>query len=85
MNSIKTAASEIEVHLQDAGLDDDEIESLESCHRLAAAEADGQGDDDARERHAHQAYRHQLNAIQYAEIAVMQSEPLDDEFSGLVG
>lgn len=49
-------------------------------HHLAAATADDDGDDEAAARHAHLAYRQQLNGVQYAEIAVMDSESLDDEF-----
>ncbi len=41
---------------------------------LAAAAADDEGDDEAVELHAFKAYRHQLNAVQCAEIAVMESE-----------
>jgi hypothetical protein len=47
---------------------------------MAAAEADDEGHDEAAARHAHMAYRHQLNAIQYAEIAAMESDNLEDEF-----
>lgn len=51
-------------------------------HHLAAATADDEGDDEANARHAHQAYRHQLNGTQYAEIAIMDNEALEleDEF-----
>ncbi len=49
-------------------------------HHLAAADADDEGHDEAVARHAHLAYRHQLNGVQYAEIAAMESESLDDEF-----
>jgi len=51
-------------------------------HHLAAAEADDEGDDEANARHAYMAYRHQLNAVQYAEIAVMDNESLEDELDG---
>ena len=47
-------------------------------HHLAAATAEEEGDDEATVRHAHLAYRHQLNGVQYAEIAVMDSESLED-------
>jgi hypothetical protein len=47
-------------------------------HHLAAAEADDAGNDEANARHAYLAYRHQLNAVQYAEIAVMDNESLED-------
>jgi hypothetical protein len=49
-------------------------------HHLAAATADDEGDSEANARHAHLAYRHQLNAVQYAEIAVMDNESLEDEY-----
>lgn len=48
-------------------------------HHLLAAEADDDGDEPALELHAYRAYRHQLNAIQYAEIAVMEGEPMSGE------
>lgn len=47
-------------------------------HHLAAAQADDEGNDEAAVRHAHLAYRHQLHAIQYAEVAAMESQHLDD-------
>lgn len=47
-------------------------------HHLAAGAADDEGLDDAAAHHAFLAYRHQLNGVQYAEIAVMDSETLDD-------
>ena len=72
-------------------LDDDSAESIGECHRmaahhfaaaakhhLAAGAADDEGLDDAAAHHAFLAYRHQLNGVQYAEIAVMNSETLDD-------
>jgi hypothetical protein len=49
-------------------------------HHLAAAAADDEGDDEANARHAFLAYRHQLNGVQCAEIAMMESDTLDDEF-----
>ena len=71
---------------------DDEFESIGDHHRmaahhfaaaakhhLAAAAADDDGNAQAISHHAHLAYRHQLNAVQYAEIAVMDNESLDDE------
>jgi hypothetical protein len=48
-------------------------------HHLSAATADDAGDTEANARHAYLAYRHQLNAVQYAEIAVMDNESLEDE------
>ena len=47
-------------------------------HHLAAAEADDDGDEDLLDLHALKAYRHQLNGVQYAEIAVMESEDAGD-------
>ena len=52
--------------------------SAAARHHLAAAVADDEGDDEANARHAHLAFRHQLNAVQYAEIAVMDNESLED-------
>lgn len=49
-------------------------------HHLAAATADDEGDDQANARHAFLAYRHQLNGVQCAEIAMMESDSLDDPF-----
>lgn len=49
-------------------------------HHLAAADADDEGNDEANARHALLAYRHQLNGVQCAEIAAMESDTLDDEF-----
>lgn len=49
-------------------------------HHLAAATADDEGDDEANARHAFLAYRHQLNGVQCAEIAMMESDSLDDAF-----
>lgn len=48
-------------------------------HHLAAAAADDDGDSDSTASHAFQAYRHQLNGVQYAEIAVMDNDNLEDE------
>ena len=53
-------------------------------HHLAAAAADDSGDDEINARHAHLAYRHQLNRVQYAEIAVMDNEAPKDELDGEV-
>jgi hypothetical protein len=49
-------------------------------HHLAAATADDDGDAETQARHAFLAYRHQLNGVQCAEIAMMESDTLDDEF-----
>jgi len=48
-------------------------------HHLSAAAAEDEGDHEATARHAYMAYRHQLNAVQYAEIATMDNESLEDE------
>ena len=45
-----------------------------------AAAADDEGDEEANARHAFLAYRHQLNGVQCAEIAMMESDSLDDPF-----
>jgi hypothetical protein len=73
-------------------LDDEEFETVAEYHRMAAhhftaaakhhllaAAADDEGDTEANARHAYSAYRHQLNGVQYAEIAVMDNEGHDDE------
>ncbi len=57
------------------------FEAAAKHHRLAATADDG-GDNEGTANHAFQAFRHQLNAVQYAEIAVMDNENLDDEFMG---
>ena len=49
-------------------------------HHQAAADADADGDDAGYARHALLAYRHQLNGVQCAEIAMMESDSLEDEF-----
>jgi hypothetical protein len=54
------------------------FEAAAKHHRLAAI-ADDEGDNDGTAKHAFQAFRHQLNAVQYAEIAVMDNDNLDDE------
>lgn len=53
--------------------------SAAAKHHLAAGTADDAGDDKSTAHHAFQAFRHQLNAVQYAEIAVMDNDSLDDE------
>lgn len=47
-------------------------------HHLAAADAEDEGDTEAADRQAFLAYRQRLNGVQYAEIAVMDSEHLED-------
>jgi hypothetical protein len=69
-----------------------EIETIAEYHRMAAmhfsaaakqhqlaAKADDEGDTESTARHAFQAFRHQLNGVQYAEIAVMDNDSLNDE------
>ncbi len=70
---------------------DDEFESVGDHHRAAAqhfsaaarhhllaAAADDEGDAESADRHSYLAYRHRLNGVQYAEIAVMDSESIED-------
>ncbi len=72
--------------------DDDNMETLADYHRMAslhyaqaakhhtlAADADDHGHDESRNSHAFLAYRHQLVANQYAEIAVIESDDLGEE------
>jgi hypothetical protein len=54
--------------------------TLAAKHHLAAAQADDEGDEQVNSRHALLAYRHQLNGVQCAEIANMESDSLEDEF-----
>jgi hypothetical protein len=71
---------------------DDEVDTAGELHRLAAhhfaaaakyhllaATADDEGDNEANARYAHLAYRHQLNGTQYAEIAVMDNDSLEED------
>jgi hypothetical protein len=90
---------EIQIHSADhltADAFDDELETVGDYHRkaahyftqaarhhLAAAAADDDGDETALELHAFKAYRHQLNAVQCAEIAVMESEDEGMEMQGV--
>ncbi len=73
---------------------DDEYETLGDHHRMAAqhfsaaakhhqlaATADDDGDGQSHARHAYLAYRHQLNAVQYAEIAALNSETMEEELT----
>lgn len=70
---------------------DDEFESVGDHHRaaarhfaaaarhhLAAATAEDEGDSATADRHTYLAYRQRLNGVQYAEIAVMDSESVDE-------
>lgn len=71
---------------------EEELETAAEYHRMAAmhfsaaakhhqlaATADDEGDAESTAHHAFQAFRHQLNGVQYAEIAVMDNDNLDDE------
>lgn len=91
MTSKQTPSSQADTPSMEEHLDE-EFESIGDHHRmaahhfsaaakhhLAAAAADDEGLDDAAAHHAFLAYRHQLNGVQYAEIAVMDSETLDDD------
>jgi hypothetical protein len=49
-----------------------------SKHHELAASAFDSGDHTACDMHAFMAYRHQLNAVQYAEIAVMDIQGMDE-------
>lgn len=53
--------------------------SAAAKHHLAAATADDEGDNNSTARHAFQTFRHQLDAVQYAEIAVMDNDSLEDD------
>jgi hypothetical protein len=70
---------------------EDDFETIADYHRkaamhfaaaaklhLLAAGADDEGDEPAMAMHAYHAYRHQLNAVQYAEIAVMESDASEE-------
>lgn len=95
MSNTSTTSTQIEsgAELIDAQFDE-EFESAAEYHRMAAlhfeaaakhhrlaATADDEGDNESTAKHAFQAFRHQLNAVQYAEIAVMDNDSLDDEFN----
>lgn len=69
----------------------DEFDSPSENHRMAAhhfseaakkhelaADAYESGDQTASELHSFKAYRHQLNAVQYSEIAVMEAFELNE-------
>ena len=82
MNSENTSVQDAAASTQD--FLEEEIESIGDHHRMAAhhfaAAAAGSNDEETNARHAHLAYRHQLNGVQYAEIAVMDNESLEGEF-----
>lgn len=80
-----------EVVVEDEGEFADEFDSPSENHRMAAhhfseaakehelaAEAYDEGDQTASEMHSFKAYRHQLNAVQYSEIAVMDAFELNE-------
>jgi hypothetical protein len=48
-------------------------------HHMKAADADDDGDEESLAIHAFKAYRHQLEGVQYAEIAVMEADLQGDE------
>jgi hypothetical protein len=52
--------------------------SAAAKHHLRAAEADDQGDEQTKASHAYLAYQHQLNAVQYAEIAALNNESMEE-------
>ena len=89
-NTLPTAA-ELPIEPLDEDLDD-EFDTTGDVHRLAAhhfaaaakyhllaAAADDEADEQAHGRYGYLAYRHQLNAVQYAEIAAMQDDDMEDE------
>jgi hypothetical protein len=86
-----TNESTKDIAIEDEGFDED-FESPSECHRSAAyhflqaakqhslaAQAWESGDQNATDMHSFMAYRHQLNAVQYAEIAVMEVQGLDEQ------
>lgn len=54
--------------------------SAASKHHLLAATADDDGDEQTKASHAYLAYQHQLNAVQYAEIAALNTNCMEEEF-----
>ncbi len=84
-------ATELPIEKLDVALDE-ELETTGDVHRLAAhhfaaaakfhlmaADAADEGDQQANSHHAYLAYGHQLNAVQYAEVAVMENDNLEEE------
>jgi hypothetical protein len=55
--------------------------SAAAKHHLLAATAHDNGDEDSIVRHAYLAYQHQLNAVQYAEIAALNGETTEEELT----
>ncbi|MEI6601433.1 MAG: hypothetical protein WCN21_13210 [Comamonadaceae bacterium] len=55
--------------------------SAAAKHHLLAARADDDGDEDSNARHAYLAYQHQLNAVQYAEIAALNTDSMEEELA----
>ena len=86
------AENHVDEELLSEHFEDEEMETLADYHRMAslhyalaakhhslAADADDHGHDESRNSHAFLAYRHQLVANQYAEIAVIESDDLGEE------
>lgn len=82
----------VDAELLGEDFEGEEMETLADYHRMAslhyaqaakhhtlAADADDHGHDESRNSHAFLAYRHQLVANQYAEIAVIESDDLGEE------
>ena len=55
--------------------------SAAARHHLLAATADDDGDEQAKASHAYLAYQHQLNGVQYAEIAALNSQSMEEELT----
>ena len=55
--------------------------SAAAKHHLLAATADDDGDEQAKASHAYLAYQHQLNGVQYAEIAALNSQSMEEELT----
>jgi hypothetical protein len=92
-NQIQEAPAITSDGVSEQHLDEEDFETLAQYHRMAAhhfsaaakhhlsaAAADEEGDDESVARHAYMAYRHQLSGLQYAEIAAMDNDGLEDEY-----
>jgi hypothetical protein len=55
--------------------------SAAAKHHLRAATADDDGDEQTKASHAYLAYQHQLNGVQYAEIAALNSESIEEQLT----
>ena len=86
--------SPIDEDLLSESLEDQELETLAELHRAAAlhfsqaakhhtlaADADDHGHYEDRNTHSFLAYRHQLVASQYAEMAVMEGADFEDDMN----